>query len=129
MKEKSMVSFAGGRVYTLEADWETEHLAWHPHPSFPGVFLKHLLLGESSQGKFSAHLVRVAAGCEIGEHTHPGKWEIHEVLRGQGECVMPEKSIPYQAGVCALIPEDHLHRVVAREEDLFLLAKFVPALL
>lgn len=100
---------------------------WNRHPSFSGVALKHLLTGQDTDGKFSCHVVRIEAGCKIGSHLHEGKWELHEVLSGQGFCRTGSKTIAYHPGVVAAIPADEVHEVQA-EAELYLLAKFVPPL-
>ncbi len=45
---------------------------------------------ETIQG---SHLVRIEAGCEIREHTHPDNVELHEVVSGQGNALLGEQSI------------------------------------
>ena len=129
MENEQVRQFCRGWVYEPGAGVNTESLEWHSHPKFAGVFLKHLVTGGQNEGRFSAHLVRVQAGHEIGDHTHLGQWEIHEVIGGTGQCWLPGENLDYRAGVCAVIPADQLHRVVAGEQDLYILAKFVPALL
>jgi len=118
----------GGKIIYLEKEMDAKELDWNAHPTFKGVFLKHLVKGEDTDGKFSCHLVKVEAGCEIGEHVHEGQFELHEVIAGNGEGVLVGKKIPYQLGVSVVIPNGIKHKVIAGEEDLYLLAKFVPAL-
>ncbi len=103
-------------------------LPWHEHPTFSGVALKHLITAQNTDGKFSSHLVRVTCGCEIGRHIHEGKWELHEVIKGHGKCIIESKEVNYYGGVTAVIPSDIPHIVKAGGEDLYILAKFVPAL-
>lgn len=129
MEERIVEQFCTGKVACLTKTESIEKLAWNDHPSFPGVSLKHIVTGEDSNGQFSAHLVRVMAGCEIGRHTHPGKWELHEVISGKGYCELLEKKIDYNAGTVTVLPADMQHKVVADSENLYILAKFVPALL
>ena len=117
-----------GTIITLQKKTLTKELAWNAHPTFKGVYLKHLATSEDTHGKFSCHLVRVEAGCEIGSHIHDGKWELHEVLEGGGECILAAQNIPYQPGVTAVIPENMEHTVRA-DQELYLLAKFIPALI
>lgn len=117
------------KIAYLNKEVEAAELEWNAHPAFQGVFLKHLVKGEATEGKFSCHLVKIEAGCEIGEHLHEGKWELHEVIDGTGRCFLLEKEIPYKLGISAVIPADLKHRVVAGENGLYLLAKFIPALL
>lgn len=115
--------FAGGKLSCVK------DRIWNDHPTFAGVAMKHLLTGAETGQMFSSHLVRVKKGCEIGSHIHAGKLELHEVLQGQGKCLMHGGEIFYGQGVTALIPADERHSVQAGDEDLYLLAKFVPALL
>lgn len=117
-----------GEIVLQDGNKKVGDFPWNEHPTFSGVALKHLLTGKDTNGRFSCHLVRVAAGCKIGNHIHEGKWELHEVIRGQGICKMETSRIPYHSGVVAAIPADAAHEVQA-EEELILLAKFVPALL
>ena len=117
-----------GEIVFKDGNRKIGDFPWNEHPAFAGVSLKHLLTGNDTDGNFSCHLVRVAAGCKIGNHIHEGKWELHEVLCGQGICQMGSVRIPYQPGVVAAIPADVLHEVQA-DEEIYLLAKFVPALL
>lgn len=117
-----------GKIITLEKDMETTQLAWNKHAVCEGVFLKHIITGQLTGGKFSSHLVKVQAGCQISEHVHAGNWELHEVVAGEATGHLAGKVIPYQVGTVVVIPEGRPHRVVAGEQDLYILAKFVPAL-
>lgn len=116
------------KMYTVAGIREAASLSWQEHPVFAGVALKHLITGKDTDGAFSCHVVRVNASCEIGNHIHAGKWELHEVLEGKGCCLLENTEIPYNPGVVTVIPADAPHSVTAKEQ-LFLLAKFVPALL
>ena len=122
-------AFQDGQIFFNSHDENVQDLPWHEHPKFSGVSLKHLITAKDSEGKFSSHLVRVKRGCEIGEHIHEGKWELHEVIEGRGACRIEDKTIDYIEGVAAVIPADIPHVVQATESDLFIMAKFVPALL
>ena len=108
---------------------ENKELAWNAHAIFKGVWLKHLIKGENTDHQFSYHLVKVAAGCEIGEHVHEIACELHTVIAGVGRFVLDETAIDYYPGILAVIPKGLKHRVIAGDADLYLLAKFVPALL
>ncbi|MFH1035214.1 MAG: cupin domain-containing protein [Pseudomonadota bacterium] len=101
---------------------------WNPHPAFKGVFLKHLLKGADSGGLFSCHLVRVDPGQEIGTHLHEGRYELHEVVAGRGVCQTMGQELEYIPGVSALMPPDVDHRIIAGDEGLWIMAKFMPAL-
>ena len=120
--------FNEGRIVLGSKEIVVNQLPWNEHPTFSGVALKHLITGKDTDYKFSSHIVRIKAGCEIGNHIHEGKWELHEVIQGSGKCIISDQQISYSAGTIATIPADIPHRVQANE-DLYLLAKFVPALL
>jgi len=117
-----------GVVFGISEEIKVEELPWNEHPTFSGVALKHLVTANNTDGKFSSHLVRVKSGCEIGKHIHEGKWELHEVMRGHGTCIIESKELEYYGGVTAVIPSDLIHVVKAGDEDLYILAKFIPAL-
>lgn len=117
-----------GKIVYLENEIQIKNLKWNK-AAFDGVYLKHLVKGESTENKFSCHLVKIEAGCEIGEHIHEGKWELHEVLDGEGTGFLDKKEMKYGLGISAVIPADIKHKVVAGKEDLYLFAKFIPALL
>ncbi len=121
--------FETGSVSGSAGKRETESIAWTPHPAFAGVSMKHLVTGADTNGTSSVHLVKVNPGCCIGDHIHSGKTEIHQVVSGEGRCLVEERKIEYGEGVVAVIPADRPHSVVAGESGLFLLAVFSPALL
>lgn len=105
-----------------------EKLAWNPHPKFSGVFLKHLVTGKDTGGRISIHHVRIYPGCSIGDHTHAGQVEIHDVLDGEGSCILAGTEIEYRPGVVGIMPADTVHRVDAGDRGLLLLATFAPPL-
>ena len=117
-----------GKIVHLKKETDAKKLDWNAHPTFKGVSLKHLVKGEDTGGKFSCHLVKIEPNCEIGEHVHADKWELHEIIGGDGRGILGEKEIPYKAGVSVVIPEGVKHKVIAGKGGLYLLAKFVPAL-
>jgi quercetin dioxygenase-like cupin family protein len=106
-----------------------ESIPWNEHTDFKGVFLKHIIKGESTGNRLSCHLVRMNPGCEIGIHIHSGKTELHEIIQGSGICTIEQSKIEYHKGVIGFIPADKNHSITAEQEGLFLLAKFFPALL
>ncbi len=118
-----------GKIIYTGCEVDVKSIEWNPHPAFIGVFLKHLVKGELTGNKFSCHLVKVNSGCEIGEHVHEDKWELHEVIGGAGKGFLIDKEIPFEPGVSVVIPEGVKHKVIAGEGGLYLLAKFIPALL
>lgn len=114
---------AGGKVSGAES------LPWNEHATFKGVYLKHLVKGEMTGGRLSCHLIRIRAGCAIGDHVHADKWELHEVLQGVGAGEVNGKPFVYAPGTESVIPEGVRHQIVADKEDVYLFAKFFPALL
>ena len=121
--------FDSGRSRIGEMDRAVEDIGWNPHPTFKGVFMKHVVTGADTKGRLSCHLVRIDPGCEIGDHIHAGKLELHEVINGRGQCRIGEETVDYAPGMVAYIPDDMHHRVTAGETGLELLAKFSPALI
>ena len=117
-----------GKRITMDQSVDIDDIAWNKHSSCHGVFLKHLVTGAETDGKFSFHLVRVQAGCEISEHIHQTNWELHEVVAGNAIGYLGDKTISYVPGTTIVIPEGKKHKVVAGEQDLFLFATFIPAL-
>jgi len=114
---------------TPDCETDLNALPWKPHPRFQGVSMKHLLTGAETGGALSTHLVRIEAGCRLEQHIHAGSLELHEVVRGAGVCDLAGKSVPYAPGACGLIPAGVAHSVRAHAgEDLYILAKFAPAL-
>jgi quercetin dioxygenase-like cupin family protein len=106
----------------------TESLPWNPHPKFAGVSLKHLVTGKDTGGRISLHHVRIDPSCIIGDHTHAGMVEIHDVLEGTGTCTLAGMTISYIPGVVGVMPADQVHRVEAGDGGMLLLAKFSPPL-
>jgi quercetin dioxygenase-like cupin family protein len=106
----------------------TEGLPWNPHPKFAGVSLKHLVTGKDTGGRLSLHHVRIDPGCAIGDHTHAGMVEIHDVLAGSGTCTLEGSVIPYAPGIVGIMPADQVHRVEAGDHGMLLLATFSPPL-
>ncbi len=118
-----------GLLAAPQSDTDLAALPWNPHPRFPGVALRHLVAGAQTGGALSAHLVRIEAGHCLEAHAHEGSLELHEVLRGAGRCSLGGRDVDYAPGVCGLIPAGTVHSVRADDaEDLYLLAKFAPAL-
>jgi quercetin dioxygenase-like cupin family protein len=130
MDKKDFVNtLDAGNLYLLNTNEIIGKKTWNAHLKFRGVYLKDIITGSQTDGAFSAHLVKIESGCSIGEHIHEGKAELHEIISGSGTCTIGSKEVSYLPGDCALIPHDILHKVIAGKDGLFLLAKFVPALL
>ncbi|MTV50211.1 cupin domain-containing protein [Heliobacillus mobilis] len=117
-----------GKLFCNEKIALNEEIPWNRHPSFSGVYLKDLVKAKDTNNKFSVHMVRVEAGAEIGNHIHVGKFEMHQVISGDGICSINDSEINYTAGVMSVIPENQPHRVLTDKQELLMIATFVPAL-
>lgn len=124
-----MDAFESGKTVVGGREREIDGIEWTPHATFRGVSMKHLVTGSATGGRLSCHLVKIDPGCEIGEHIHQGKLELHEVEGGSGECAIGEERVDYRPGTVALIPDEIKHRVTAGDAGLLILAKFSPALI
>lgn len=127
--EPFAASIGNGTISTLQGREEAGAIEWAKHPSFAGVYLKHLIKGEKTNSQLSCHMVRIDPGCVLSEHIHAEQWELHEVISGAGRCQLDGKELPYQPGQMTVIPQGVRHEVIAGEEGLVLLAKFFPPLL
>mgnify|MGYP001167468904 CR=1 FL=1 len=116
------------RIVLADTEKTASALAWAPHASFAGVFLKHLVTGSETGGRMSLHHVRIDPGCSIGDHAHAGMVEIHDVLAGSGTCLLDKKTIRYVSGTLGVMPANTLHRIDAGADGLLLLATFSPPL-
>lgn len=129
IKDYVFEKFESGKVSFLNDDINASEIPWNSHPTFKGVYLKHLITGSQTNGTLSCHLVKIEPNCTIDNHIHEGKLEVHEVIHGKGCCHIGDRKIPYESGSIALIPSDINHKVTADQEGLYILAKFSPALL
>ena len=118
-----------GKIVSHLEELRVADANWNPHPTCPGVALKHLVTGKATNGQLSCHLVKVAAGSQISTHVHPDRLELHEVVSGIGTGTLGEQAIPYVVGTSVVIPANVPHNVVAGQDDVYLLAKFTPALM
>lgn len=101
---------------------------WQKHPAFGGVFLKELVAAADTKGEFNCFIVKIEKGAEVGEHVHDTQWEFNEALEGSGIVKMEGKKYVCKPGSSFVNPPGISHMVAATEEDLYILAKFVPAL-
>lgn len=115
-------------VYFIDKQVDIDTLTWNPHPSFKGVFLKHLVAGKDTDNALSCHIVKIESNCILDTHLHDGKIEIHEVVSGNGVMYLDNKEISYSTGRICIIPANTLHKVIAGKDGLYLFAKFTPAL-
>ena len=120
--------FNNGKLVLPEKETDFVELEWTEHPTFKGVELKHIITAKDTDGMFSFHLVRIAAGCSIGNHIHETQLETHEVIKGRGKCINAGSIIPYEPGTISVKQAGVPHEVIAGSEGLYLFAKFMPAL-
>jgi quercetin dioxygenase-like cupin family protein len=116
------------QVYFADKQIDIDTLAWNPHPTFKGVYLKHLVTGNDTGNRLSCHIVKIEPNCILDTHLHDGKMEIHEVVGGSGTMYLDGKNISYTVGRICVIPANTLHKVIAGKDGLYLFAKFTPAL-
>jgi len=113
----------------LKKNIAISNIKWNMHQSYKGVYLKHIIDGSITNNKISIHLVKVEPECKIENHIHKGKLEIHEVLEGNGNCIVENKKIEYYPGKINIIQENINHMVKAGKDTLYLLAVFTPSLI
>jgi quercetin dioxygenase-like cupin family protein len=112
----------------MNGNKDPQAIDWEKHPKFEGVYLKTLLKGLETDKKFSCHLVKIDPGCRLDYHTHGENIELHEVIRGEGRFKLNSVESTYRPGTLAVIPKGNMHRVIADNGGLLILAKFFPAL-
>lgn len=100
---------------------------WNSNPAWTGVSLADLASGADTKEAFSSHLVRVQKGCEVPSHLHESRWEWNAILGGHGKILLDGREIPFKPGDTFTTPPGVRHTVVADEEDIALLAVFVPS--
>jgi mannose-6-phosphate isomerase-like protein (cupin superfamily) len=120
--------FADSRIVYPGKEIDAAKLPWYEHPAFKGVFLKDLVTGADTKGTFSCHVVLVKKGFEVGMHDHKAEWEFNEVIKGAGYMVIDGKKVACRPGFSYVTPPGIAHDVSAPEQEVVLLAKFVPAL-
>jgi quercetin dioxygenase-like cupin family protein len=125
---KNSDRISGSAIIFRDRNEEIEAIPWNEHPSFNGVFLKHLIKGIDTGERLSCHMVKIDPNCVLEEHVHESQWEIHEVMQGAGLFLLGSREARYYPGQVAVIPKGTMHKVVALEEGLVLLATFSPAL-
>ncbi|MFA4876376.1 MAG: cupin domain-containing protein [Methanoregula sp.] len=129
MDEKRLTEiFEQGAVIFPGAETEANAKPWYQHPDWKGVFLKDLVTGKESGGRFSYHLVRVWKDCEVMNHDHETQWELNLVISGKGVFIIGDKEVAIAPGQTFVTPPKNHHTVSAGQDDLSMLALFVPAL-
>lgn len=120
--------FAEGKIVFPGKEVAAAKLPWYVHPNFRGVYLKDLVTAADTKGAFSCHVVKIEKGFEVGEHDHKAEWEFNEVLSGDGSMVVDGKKVACGPGFSYVTPPGISHIVSATGDDIYMLAKFVPAL-
>jgi quercetin dioxygenase-like cupin family protein len=116
-------------LFFMDRHQKIEEMAWVPHPKFKGAFMKHLIKGADNDNRASCHLVRINPGCQLDDHIHEHEWEYHHVIEGEATGYLGGKEMAYTPGVIAVIPKGVVHKVVAGDSGLVILATFLQALL
>lgn len=126
--QKESITPENGSIYYSSGRKEINSLPWTEHPKFKGVYLKHIIKGKESCGAFSSHFVKVNPEACIELHTHDNQMELHEVIQGDGLCILKGIKIKYSPGKMTIIHKGEEHMVKAGGKGLIILAKFFPAL-
>ena len=126
--KKILDLFEQGSILYPDIEVEAAKKPWYEHPLCKGVFLKDLVTGGETGGKFSYHLVRIWKDCEVLRHDHETQWELNVVLDGKGVFYFENREIQTEKGQVFVTPPKIHHTVSAGTEDLSLLAVFIPAL-
>ena len=121
-------AFDKGMLLTESTKLDLTTSDWNAVPGLKGVHLKDILVSAQTEGKISCHLVKIEPNCKIDLHTHPDHVEIHEVIQGEGNCLLNTETQEYNSGTVAFIPKNLEHEVVAGDKGLYLFAKFIPAM-
>lgn len=116
------------KVLMMEKEIDAKEQCWKEHPANEGVFLRNLVSSEDTEGQFSCYIVRIKEGCQIASHIHEKSYELIQQLQGEGKGLLAEKPLHYTDGVFVVAPQGVKHEVQAVGGDLYLLAKFIPAL-
>ncbi|MCD1293639.1 cupin domain-containing protein [Methanocella sp. CWC-04] len=129
MGQKNAIElFSSGSIIFPGKYVDAAKLPWYEHPAFMGVFLKDLVTAADTRGAFSCHIVKIKKGFDVGEHSHNAEWEFNETLEGTGFFVINGKKYACTPGFSYATPPGMTHIVSAPNEDVYLLAKFIPAL-
>jgi mannose-6-phosphate isomerase-like protein (cupin superfamily) len=124
----SYSTILNGVVIYLDREEAVADLPWNAHAKFRNVYLKHLVKGADTEGRFSCHLVKIDPNAVLEDHIHENNFELHEVMEGNGTFTLETKEAEYYPGSVGLIPQGKKHSVMAGENGLLLMAKFFPAL-
>lgn len=121
-------SFDSGKIVFPDKEIDAAALPWKPNPVFKGVFGKELVSADDTNGEFNCLLIKIEKGGEVSEHSHGTQWEYNEVLEGCGTFGFGDKKSDCKPGDSYVNPPGVSHSVAAPKEDLYIFAKFFPAL-
>lgn len=103
-------------------------ISWSEHPRFKEIQMKGLLTSADNP-LAQISLVRVPVDSAVPRHLHANQVETVYLVRGQGELVLGDQRVSFNAGSVVAIPkglQHELHNV--GDEPLELLAFFTPPL-
>ena len=128
MEKELFEKFNNGELRLPSKTKAFKDIAWSKHPTFEGVELKHIITSKETGGTFSYHLVRIAPNKSIKNHIHETQLETHEVIAGSGVSINDGVILDYVPGVISITPAKIPREVNAGDEELYMFAKFIPAL-
>jgi quercetin dioxygenase-like cupin family protein len=126
--DKIIEEFNSGSLKLPDCEKAFADIPWSQHPTFEGVELKHIVTAADTNGRFSYHLVHIAPNKSIKSHIHQTQLETHEVISGTAQCINNGTELDYKPGVISIMEAGTPHEVNAGNNDLYLFAKFFPAL-
>ncbi len=126
--EKIIDEFNNGSLKLPECEKSFADIPWFKHPTFEGVELKHIVTSSDTNGRFSYHLVHIYPNKSIMAHVHQTQLETHEVISGTAQCINNGTKLIYKPGVISIMEAGTPHEVNADNNDVYLFAKFFPAL-
>ena len=120
--------FSDGKVVFPDKYVDASKTPWTAHQAYSGVYLKDLVTAKDTNGTFSCHVIWINKGFSVGDHSHGSQWEFNEALQGHGRMVIQGKEYACDPGSSFVTSPGVSHEVSAPAEDIYFLAKFVPAL-
>lgn len=120
--------FGNGKIVFPRKEIDAATIPWKKHPAFSGVFSKELVSASDTEGAFNCLIIKIEKGAEASEHAHDVQWEFNEVLDGDGMFAFGDKKSACNPGDSYVNPPGVPHSVAALKEDLYIFAKFIPAM-
>lgn len=115
----------------IDVDGKTikvDDLKWEQHPVYEGVEMKHLVRGMDTDNHNSKSLVRISKGSVIKTHNHPNNSESIKFISGNGTLVLKNKIIKMSPRSSVDLEKGANHEIRTFDEDVYLIASFMPAL-